>query len=252
MASDQFTDIAKHYDALMAGVPYRYWVEYIEDILRKFGSKPDKILDAACGTGNVTEIFAEFGYDVVGADISPGMIEVAKEKTGEWGPVEYLVQDMCHMDLGRRFDLVVSLFDSLNYITEPEHLQMAMDCVTAHLKPGGLFIFDVNTRYALSHGFFNQTNLGSRQYPKYVWSSEFDREKRLCTVTMVFEVLEGTEKRQFTEIHRQTAYAPEELLGMLRKAGLEPLDTYHAYTLKKPHRRSDRIFFVARRPADND
>jgi SAM-dependent methyltransferase len=250
MAHDQFTEIAGHYDDLMAGVPYRYWAEYIEDILARIPYRPRTILDAACGTGNVSEILMEFGYEVTGIDISPGMIDVAKGKTGKYGDVEYLVQDMTKLDLGRQFDVVISLFDSLNYITEPVQLQTAMKRIASHLVPGGIFIFDVNTEYALSHGFFNQANLDSRHYPKYVWSAEYDKSRRVCTVTMVFEVPDGDATRQFTEVHRQYAYKLEELEVMIEKAGLEFVDSYFAYTFKKPSRRSDRVFFVARKPGE--
>ncbi|MDO8682311.1 MAG: methyltransferase domain-containing protein [Armatimonadota bacterium] len=249
-ATTQFTEISRHYDELMAGVPYRLWVEYVEDILRRINYHPSNVLDAACGTGNASEILAEFGYKVTGVDISPGMIEVAKVKTRMLGEVEYLVQDLAEMYLNRKFDLIVCVFDSLNYITDPDRLQMAIERVSEHLVPDGVFIFDVNTPYALSHGFFNQSNLGSRKYPKYVWSCAYDRPTRICTVTMVFEVLEGKEKRQFTEMHHQRAYEIDELREMVAKAGMQVIDTFHAYTFKKPNRRSDRVFFVARKPSD--
>ncbi|MDO8588923.1 MAG: methyltransferase domain-containing protein [Armatimonadota bacterium] len=248
MEIQQFTEIARHYDALMAGVPYRYWVEYIEDILKRLDNRPSAVLDAACGTGNVSEILAEYGYDVTGVDISPEMVEVARSKTGEYGPVDYHVQDIAVLELGKSFDLIISLFDSLNYITEPNHLQKALARIAAHLAPGGVFIFDVNTEYALAHGFFNQANLDSRNYPKYIWSSSYDRNSRICTVTMVFEVLDGAVTRQFTEVHRQRAYGVEELEEMIADAGLQLVDMFHAYTFSKPRRRSDRVFFVARKP----
>jgi SAM-dependent methyltransferase len=243
----QFDLIAPYYDALMAGVPYGLWVGYLEDILRRLDYHPKTVLDVACGTGNVSERLSQRGYDLVGVDIAPGMIEVAREKRS---PIEYHVQDMAELDLGRQFDLAISLFDSLNYVTDTDRLRLGMRKVAEHLNDGGVFIFDVNTEYALAHGFFNQANLDSRNYPKYVWSSEYDRTARICTVTMVFEVMEGTETRQFTEVHRQRGYTLEELGDMVKNAGMELLETFHAYTLKRPGRRSDRVFFVARKPEE--
>ena len=242
----QFVDIAEHYDDLMAGVPYRLWVDYIEEILHKLKYRPRTVLDLACGTGTVAEILSERGYEVTGTDLSEGMIEVARQK-GEAGEyeIEYSVQDAAELDLGRKFDLAISLFDSLNYITDGDRLAMAINRVGEHVVPGGYFIFDVNTEYALAHGFFNQTNLGS--YPKYVWSSSYNRETRICTVTMVFEVMDHGEKHQFTEIHRQKAYRLSELEQMLTDAGFETIACYHAYKFKQPTRRSDRVFFVARK-----
>lgn len=251
MSSDytQFTNIAQHYDALMAGVPYHLWVDYLEEILKSLDYNPRTVLDLACGTGSVSEILAERGYEVTGSDIAADMIDVARAKSAKKGSfIQYHVQDAAELTLGCKFDLIISLFDSLNYITDENTLQKAMERVSEHLDPGGYFIFDVNTEYALAHGFFNQSNIGSGKYPKYVWVSTYDRTSRICSVNMVFEVeeVDGTRK-QFTEIHEQKAYRLEELDKMLYNAGFETVARYHAYKFKQPGRRSDRVFFVARK-----
>lgn len=244
MSNQQFTEIARYYDDLMAGVPYRLWVDYVEALLQRVGFRPHTVLDAACGTGNVSEILSARGYEVVGADIAPGMIEAAKAKHSK---VDYYVQDMAELELGRKFDLAISLFDSLNYITDPERLAKAIERVGEHVVEGGYFIFDVNTIYALSHHFFDQANLATDRYPHYIWSSEFDHSTRICTVNMTFEVLEDGMTRQFKEVHLQRGHTLEELTDMLIDAGFEVVEILHAYRFRKPTRRSDRVFFVARK-----
>jgi len=244
MEHAQFTEIAQYYDELMAGVRYRMWVEYLLDLLERVEFKPKTILDVACGTGNVSEILADRDYEVVGVDMSPGMIEVAKAKHGR---VEYHVSDMAELELARRFDLAISLFDSLNYITDPRRLARAIERVGEHLVEGGYFIFDVNTIYALAHHFFDQANLASDRYPHYIWSSEYDHATRICTIRMTFEVLEKGEPRQFVETHYQRGYTLEELSRMLLDAGFEVVDVLHAYRFRKPTRRTDRVFYVARK-----
>lgn len=244
MSNQQFTEIARYYDDLMAGVPYRLWVDYLEALLKRVDFRPHSILDAACGTGNVSEILSARGYEVVGADIAPGMIEAAKAKHSK---VEYFVADLAELDLGRKFDLAISLFDSLNYITDPQRLAKAIERVGEHLVDGGYFIFDVNTIYALSNHFFDQANLATDRYPHYIWSSEFNHSTRICTVKMTFEVLDNGEPRQFKEVHIQRGHALEELTDMLIDAGFEVVETFHAYRFRKPTRRSDRVFFVARK-----
>ncbi|MDH7602868.1 MAG: methyltransferase domain-containing protein [Armatimonadota bacterium] len=244
----QFTLIAKYYDALMAGVPYRQWVAYIEGILDRINYRPTTVLDLACGTGNVSELLAHRGYKVVGVDISPEMIEVAKSKGSK---VEYIVQDITELDLGRNFDLAVCLFDSLNYITEPTKVAQAFKKVGKHLVPGGVLIFDVNTVYALQHKFFDQANLNPAANPRYVWTSEYDHQTRLCRIDMLFEVDdEQGEPHQFKEVHYQRGHTIEELTQWLIDAGFEIVDIFHAYRFRKPTRRSDRVFFVARKPVN--
>ncbi|MBI2843192.1 MAG: class I SAM-dependent methyltransferase [Armatimonadetes bacterium] len=244
--TNQFVDIAEHYDALMACVPYRRWVDYLESILSRLNYHPRTVLDLACGTGTVVEILYERGYDVTGVDVSPGMVEVARRKSeASDEAINYHVQDAAELSLGRKFDLVISLFDSLNYITDEFRLAQAIAKVGEHLVQGGYFIFDVNTEYALAHGFFNQSNLGS--WPKYVWTSTYDRETRICTIQMAFEVLDHGVRRQFTEVHKQRAYSLEQIDTMIEDTGLETVQRYHAYKFKQPGRRSDRVFFVARK-----
>ncbi len=244
----QFTLIARHYDALMASVPYRQWVAYIEAILERLNYRPLTVLDLACGTGNVSELLAQRGYKVVGVDISPAMVEVARSKGGQ---VDYIVQDIADLDLGKQFELAVCLFDSLNYITDPERAAQALKRIAEHLVPGGVLIFDVNTVYALQHKFFDQANLSPASNPRYVWTSEYDHQTRLCRIEMLFEVLdEDGEVHQFKEIHYQRGHTLEELTQWLIDAGFYVVDTFHAYRLRKPTRRSDRVFFVAKRKTE--
>src|SRR5437879_1971533 len=102
-----FTAVAQHYDALMRDVPYRSWVRYLHRLLETRECTPTRILDLACGTGNVSEILAEEGQEVVGIDLSPGMIAQARRKAAKRGlAIEYQVQDAARLDLpGRPFDL---------------------------------------------------------------------------------------------------------------------------------------------------
>lgn len=244
MTATQFKRIAPYYDSLMAGVPYRLWVDYVEQLLARLGFEPQTVIDLACGTGNVSEELARRGYDVVGVDVSAEMIEVAR---GKQGRVEYFVQDIAQLDLGRRFDLAVSLFDSLNYITDLDRLARAVKHIHEHLSEGGVFIFDVNTIYALSHHFFDQASLSPDRYPKYIWSSTYDHSTRICRVDMVFEVLENGRPVQFKEVHLQRGHSPDELERILTDAGFHIVDVFHAYKFRRPTRRSDRVFYVARR-----
>ncbi len=244
MTATQFTRIAAHYDQLMAGVPYSYWVDYLEALLNRIDYHPRTVLDVACGTGNVTELLVQKGYEAVGVDISADMIEIAKSKSGG---AQYYVQDASELDLGRKFDLAISLFDSLNYITDVGKLARAIKRVGEHLCEGGVFIFDVNTIYALSHHFFDQANLASDRYPKYIWNSDYDHSTRLCRVNMTFEVLDNGEPVQFKEVHVQRGHSLEELSQMLLDAGFEIVEVFHAYKFRKPTRRSDRVFYIARR-----
>jgi ubiquinone/menaquinone biosynthesis C-methylase UbiE len=248
--STAFVDVAPLYDHLMHTVPYIEWLNYLVRLLEERRAKPRQVLDLACGTGNVSELLAAEGYRVVGVDLAPGMIAQARSKAAERGlDIEYHVQDAAELDLpGRRFDLCVSLFDSLNYITDPARLAAAMARLAAHLTRNGLFIFDLNSEYALVNNFFDQGNLGTADPLRYDWKSEYFPATRLCRVRMKFwhRQSDGTD-RYFEEEHWQYAYRESEIVDMLRDAGFDQIAAYKAYTLRSPVRTSDRIFYVARK-----
>ncbi len=244
--SKQFDDIAVFYDKLMAGVPYSAWTDYIQRIVKKFGRKPQWVLDLCCGTGSVSILLAKKGYHVVGVDISSEMIAVAREKArAEHVSVDFYVQDVCRLSLGSRFDLVVSLFDSLNYILDPDNLREAFQRTARHMTEDSLLIFDLNTELALEGGFFDQDNIGSGLPVEYIWRSSYDKPSRICTISMAFNYKDTEGMRHIELKHYQRAYSQDEIVSMLSESGLTTLAAYHGYTFREATKSSDRIFYVA-------
>ncbi len=247
-ASDPFSAVATYYDLLMQSIPYLWWMHYVETLLDYFDRPAQKVLDLCCGTGNLSELMAMSGYTVVGVDRSAAMIEQARRKAQEnRSSVRYYVQDAAELELGETFDLIVSLFDSLNNITAPARFAEAMRRAYQHLNSNGVFIFDLNTEYAFVRKFFDQTQLDERAPLRYRWRSQYDKATRLCTVQMEFWVREGETERYFTEVHTQRAYSEQEVRTMLYDAGFPEVHLFDAYTLHPPERRSDRVFYVALR-----
>ena len=113
--------------------------------------QPQSLLDLACGTGIFACHMAAKGLRVTGLDISPQMLEIARESARENGvSVSWVQADMSRLKLAERFDCVTCFFDSLNYLLKAEELARAFQAVSAHLNPGGWFIFDMNTIYGLA------------------------------------------------------------------------------------------------------
>src|SRR5713101_6171626 len=135
----QFTDVAEVYDSLMAVVPYRHWVSYVERIWERFECSPTTVLDLACGTGNVTLELERRGYRVTGVDNSAAMLRQAQTKPARHA--RFLLQDARSLHLPEPVDACVCLFDSLNYLLTPEELAAAFTGVSRSLHPRGLFTF---------------------------------------------------------------------------------------------------------------
>jgi 2-polyprenyl-3-methyl-5-hydroxy-6-metoxy-1,4-benzoquinol methylase len=246
MAEEQFTEVAPWYDELMAAVPYHDWVRYVEELVEYFGHHAGKVLDLACGTGRVSSILAERGYSVVGVDASQPMIHQAQSKDIE-GDVRFYCQRMQDLHLGRRFDLVICLFDSINYMTDPSDLQLTFSRVHDHLQPGGLFIFDINTEAAFEMDLFSQSNLSLSRNIQYNWRAHYNRSTRICEVDMRFLVKECGRRREFRERHVQRCYTLDEITLALQRAGLHCLACLEAYTMRTARKQSDRVYFVVRK-----
>lgn len=247
---ESFTEIAPFYDQIMASVPYRFWLSYIEALWTTHGCRADRVLDVACGTGTVALLLAAKGKSVAGIDRSAAMIDVALRKAEEQNSdASFLVADASTMKpLRPPFDAAICLFDSLNNIVDPEALRAAIRNIRACLTGNGLFIFDMNTAYAFRQGMFNQRSSSLDAPVRYVWRSKFDPSTHICTVTMDFQIdARGSQpERRFTEQHVQRAYSRVEVEDMLTDAGFSEIQAYDAYTLFAPRKRSDRIFWVAR------
>ncbi len=239
---EQFDEIAFLYNELMEGVPYNEWVKYLHLILKKLECKPKTILDLCCGTGTVSRLLANYGYKVAGVDISSEMIRIAKKQSdAEKINVDFYTQSAVNFEINKTFDLIVSFFDSLNYILEIEDLQSCFHHVYKHLNSGGYFIFDVNTRLALETGLFNQHNQGSSSPVIYKWVSSFDRETSLCAIEMNFTYHDNIKKHI---VHYQRAYEIADIIAMLNAASLDIIAIYDAYSFRRINSKSDRAFFV--------
>jgi SAM-dependent methyltransferase len=247
--SSSFGPVAPYYDHLMQAVPYRMWVGYYLLLLSHQQVRPRSILDVCCGTGTMCEMLSEEGFSVAGFDLSPGMILRAREKAAQKDlDIRYEVMDAAEFDMGQTYDAALSFFDSLNNIVQPERFQAALHRVAAHLRPGGSFIFDLNTAYAFENRMFDQQNLRKNARLRYKWVGDYDSTTRLITVDMRFWY--GGE--EFHEVHVQRAYAEPEVREMLAAAGFEDVRTFHSYGLDPPRPTSDRMHFAAIRSGHSE
>lgn len=116
---EAYTSFASVYDTFMDNIPYEEWAEYLSRLLAEYEVTDGIVLDLGCGTGTLTELMAARGFDMIGVDYSEEMLEIAMEKRAESGrDILYLLQDMREFELYGTVRAVISICDSLNYITE--------------------------------------------------------------------------------------------------------------------------------------
>lgn len=244
-----YDSFAEVYDALTYDVEYENRVDYIVGLMKKFSDIPvSMILDLACGTGTVSVMLCDKGYDVIGVDSSAEMLGQAKKKQGD-RDILFLNQEMRDFELYGTVDAVVCLLDSVNYVLDSEDLLSCFKWVNNYLNPGGVFIFDINTKHKLENVLAGNIFNDEKDGVFYSWENYFDDEENICEFDLNFFVQnrDGSYKR-FNEIHYERAYTDREIKTMLKKAKLELVAVYDDLTENLPAKNSEKVFYIAKKP----
>jgi SAM-dependent methyltransferase len=236
------------YDVFMDNVNYREWADYIIETLAQDGIRDGLVLELGCGTGTVTEMLADAGYDMIGIDNSEEMLAEAMEKRAESGhDILYLLQDMQDFELYGTVRAVISVCDSMNYLTDEEDLEYLFALVNNYLDPGGLFIFDMNTIHKYRDVIGDTTIAEDREDGSFIWENSYDRENSLNIYELaLFLPREDGLYEKCEEEHVQKAYSIEAIKAMIVKAGMELVAVYDAYTHNPGDENCERLTFVAR------
>lgn len=139
-----FGEYAAFYDTLYADKDYEAECDFLEAVFTEHAAgRVAKVLDLGCGTGGHAIPLVERGYEVTGIDRSPEMVRTAYDKAERAGvAAEFVVGDVRDYDLGSVFDAVVSMFAVVSYQLTDEDIAAMFASARAHLRPGGLFVFD--------------------------------------------------------------------------------------------------------------
>lgn len=225
---EAYTDFAEVYDIFMDTTPYGEWCERTVRDLKKYGIKDGLVLDLGCGTGTLTELLSQAGYDMIGLDNAREMLNFALQKRDvSKSDILYLLQDMREFELYGTVRAVVSLCDSLNYITEPEELLRVFKLVNTYLDPGGVFVFDFNTDYKYREEIGDCTIAENREDCSFIWENTYLEEERINEYEItVFVKEEDARYRKFQEVHYQRGYALSEIKMLLESAELFFLEAF--------------------------
>lgn len=229
--------------------PVEYFDTSDREILEQaaLASERDLVVDLGCGTGTLTELLYQAGFDMVGVDLSDAMLAKAVEKREKSGSeILYLQQDMRELSLYSTVGTVVSVCDSLNYILEEDELVKVFSLVNNYLFPGGIFIFDFNTDYKYREVIGDSTIAENREDCSFIWENAYDPEGRIneYDLTLFLRREEGLFEK-VTETHLQRGYEPEEMAELLERAGLKLLLMRDADTDGPVTAQSERVYMVA-------
>lgn len=249
---EAYSEFAGVYDMFMDNVPYKEWTEYLTGLLKEYGVESGILLDLGCGTGNVTELLAAEGYDMIGVDNSDEMLNIAikkREKSGH--DILYLNQDMREFELYGTVKAIISICDSMNYITDEEDLLEVFRLVNNYLDPQGIFIFDMNTIYKYK-SIGDSVIAENREEGSFIWENTYYEEEQINEYDLTLFIKDGHNKYdKYCENHIQRAYTLDRVKEIIEESGMEYVISYDAFTRLPVEENCERMYVIAREKGKN-
>ncbi|MBN1039159.1 class I SAM-dependent methyltransferase [Clostridium botulinum] len=242
MAYGEFANI---YDKLIyEDINYDLVGNRIIELCKENNIKYEDYLDLACGTGNVSINVATYFKNTYAVDLSDDMLNIAFDKFKKNKiKAKIICQDMCELSLNHKFDLITSVLDSTNYLTEYDELISYFNRVHEHLKDDGIFIFDINSYYKLSTILGNNIYTYNSDDVFYTWENVFEEEVLNMFLTFFVKSKEELYER-FEEQHIERAYKEEELEKALKDCSFKLVGKFDSYSNNSVFKESERIVYV--------
>ncbi len=254
-----YMNFAAFYDALTENVEYARRAARLHHLIRQeLRTETDGtlLLDLACGSGSMSEEMAKLGYDVIGVDNSPAMLAAAMDKKFDSGlNIQYLCQDMRHIDMFGTMDVTICTLDSLNHLPSLADVEQVFGRVSLFAQPGGLFLFDMNTLYKHHEILCDTTFVYDTETVFCVWENRLLEGTNQVEMQLTFFEKDGESYYRSDEQITENAYSVQEIRAAIEKAGLEFVAAYDADAqletpelLLPPSETTQRILYVTRKP----
>lgn len=239
---------AYYYDRLTENVDYGKIAARCDELIKKYSSEKEVVVDLACGTGSLSEALAKLDYDVVGVDLSQQMLEEAMDKRYDSGlNIQYLCQDMTELDLYGAADAVICVLDSINHLESVEAVQKTIESVSKFTCDGGMFIFDVNTAYKHREILADNAFCYDLDGLFCAWQNELNDDDSVNIYLDFFEQQEDGSYERFSEDFTERIYDDDMLCDTLKKQGFELIGKFDGFEDKAVSEDTQRILYVCKR-----
>lgn len=215
-----YNEFAYFYDAFNGAADYDALFRYVAGELRAHGIADGIVADLGCGTGDLTLMLAQAGYDMIGIDRSEEMLSVLRDKADELGsPGQLLLlrQDILSLDLYGTIRAAVSTFDTYNHIGPLENFRRAIARAAFFMEKGGLFVFDLNTPYKHAEVLCNHTFDFDEPDAACRWQNSYDASQ--CRVDIQIDVTYKDAGETYHEAFPEYGYTLEEVTQALESSG---------------------------------
>ncbi|MBN2732946.1 MAG: class I SAM-dependent methyltransferase [Balneolaceae bacterium] len=250
-----YTTLAEIYDAVMKDVDYDIWADFIDEVIQVHHPDPVTILELACGTASLSLSLEKLGcYDITATDKSEAMTQKAIEKARKQQASIALKQiDFLDISLDQSFDIIVSIFDSINYLQNREEILQMFNQVKKVMDANSLFIFDFttpkNSIQAIDY-LDNEEDTTENGY-HFFRKSRYDANQQIHYNTFEINKLAddgATILESFTEEHRQRVYTFKQMQDIVDETDFRMVAAYNEFDLDKATNDSLRITMVLRCP----
>lgn len=222
--NSSFKNYSKYYDFIYQDKDYDRECNFIEEIF-KTNKKPKNILEIGCGTGSYTKILLSRGYKVTGVDISDEMLKIAREKCY----AKLLEGDIRTIKIDDKFDCCLAMFAVMGYITKNRDIIKTLINIRKHLKPNGIFIFDVwnglSVMRILPEQRIKKVENDEVKIIRYAIPNLI-AFKHICEVNYKLLILNKKENTylEINEKHMMRYYFPQEIIYYLEESGFEVIN----------------------------
>ena len=238
-----YNEFAYFYDEFNGEADYEALYARIKVQLDAHGISSGILADLGCGTGELTLMLAQAGYDMIGIDQSEEMLCVVRDKAeqlGLSGGLLLLQQDLCALDLYGTIRGAVSTFDTLNHIPD---LDKAIANAAFFMEKGGVFLFDMNTPYKHQAVLGENVFTFEEEDARCVWRNHYDPDARRVTITVDIDYQETGE--HFHEEFFEYTYTLAEITAALEKNGFTLESVCDGESFGPLTEESERYFFCA-------
>ncbi len=238
------------YDILTDNVQYKKIANRICSLLSQNGIDGGLLLDLGCGTGTLSFILEENGYDIIGVDQSFDMLSVANEKKYELNSnAIFLCQSAEELDLYGTVDCAVCVLDTINHINTLDKVKQAIEKVSLFMNMNGVFIFDINTLYKHEQVLADNTFVYDMDEVYCVWQNSYCEAKKRTDIDLDFFIKEenGENFERYSESFSEFSYDTDDILNILNDSGFEILQISDDYSDSPVNDKTERAVFVARK-----
>lgn len=215
-----YNEFAYFYDEFNGEADYDALFRYVQAELQHNGIENGILADLGCGTGDLTLMLTQAGYDVIGIDRSEEMLSVLREKAEELGLTGKLLllrQDLLELDLYGTIRAAVSTFDTYSHIGPLDRFEAAIRKAAYFMEKDGVFLFDLNTPYKHQYILAGQTFDIEAEDALCHWTNQYDEESGRVDISIDITYKETGE--HFHESFCEYSYSWETVRSLLEKYG---------------------------------